>query len=721
MNNEDLSESKKSKEERMVAAAQRMQDAKTISARNRQIQQARLAADVASKNELQSKRAAGMNRAVAAMQRQNKEGEAQTYWRDDEGNFRVGGSKFAASMAKNINLNKHDVPIQQQRLEVADKEILKGAQLAIARQLQDQEQVDESVKIKTLREYINNLSNNLILESKETEWGLKRTDAGKFHEVLTGGLINHYGEVYQANKSKGHEEAHRNASEAISNPPRSSNKKKTKVANIRHMEQFRDESANKSASEWHESLSSGLSQAHYDEHLAHATHAAKGIIGHLHEQGVKDLKKVHFTANSKDIERLTNGKDSSQKGNNSDIVVEHGHKDIGGGFSGVSLKSGEVSKAFNPGIGGISKVVDHYFSKITGKAGNFSNEANAADIAAQEDHHKIIKKHAAAISSVLGKSSIKAGKDNRPEIGEDALNLTRYAHEHLTGKSNRSKELRGLKDAHIKKIAAVYGELQESRLNNHKRAVTKSLNAHLSQIFSPEHDKKKGVKRMRAELISTLTNTPSREEGSMSIMRHNTVLKKGKRTSKIGYGLGESAKRTKKYTVKGGAGIGLEIAGTDGKNKTMSLKIHSDSSPSHGSGAGLRKSLHVTLGKTDDDSLNEGFINEEAPANAMGTAGISGADTAVNVGIAGRDMLLNPGVLRRPPPKMFGGKRVFTVPSNDYYKATLGRKKGQHWRSMVNGSLGEEIRQYALENKNAPIIVEDETTGAMMYLRYGKR
>ena len=669
-----------------------------------------------------------------------------------------------------------------------------------------------AIQFKKLREHLEH-SINLLIESKATEWGLKRTDAGKFHEVLTGGLINHYGEVYQANKSKGHEEAHRIASEAISNPPRSSNNKKVKVANIRHMEQFRDESTNKSASEWHESLSSRLSQAHYDEHLAHATHAALGIINELNQQGVKDIKKVHFTANSKDIERLTSGRDSSQRGNNSDIVVEHGHKDVGGGFSGVSLKSGETSKAFNPGIGGISRVIDHYFSKITGNAGNFSNDAKAADIAAQEDHHKIIKTHAATISRILGKSSIKAGKDNRPEISKHALNLARYAHEHLTGKSNRTKQLRGLNDSHIKTIAAIYGELQQSRLTHHKRAVTKSLNSHLTEIFSPEHDKKKGVKRMRAELISAISNTPSREEGSMIIMRHNTVLKKGKRTSKIGYGLGESAKRTKKYTVKGGAGIGLEISGTDGKNKTMSLKIHSDSSPSHGSGTGLRKSLHVTLGKTDDDSLNEEIIlerrmsasdreaaqyarkqaaeyrrgvsyelvgkgrsrasqrereaateysvkdyqerqrigrtqaaqmkqargihragdfsfgnifvkdaagiNEEAPANAMGTAGISGAQTAVDVGIAGYDLPM--GMVRRKPHKTFAGKAVFTVPSKDFYNATLGRKKGKHYRSYVSGELGEEVRQYALQNKDVPIILEDETTGAMMYLRYGKR
>lgn len=133
----------------------------------------------------------------------------------------------------------------------------------------------------------------------------------------------------------------------------------------------------------------------------------------------------------------------------------------------------------------------------------------------------------------------------------------------------------------------------------------------------------------------------------------------------------------------------------------------------------LQKAAERMKQRMNDQEQEE--VNEEAPANAMGAAGISGLSSAVNVGIAGRDMLLAPGPLRRPPPKMFGGKRVFTVPSSDYYKATLGRKKGQHWRSMVAGPLGEEIRQYALDNKDAPIIVEDETTGAMMYLRYGKR
>lgn len=114
------------------------------------------------------------------------------------------------------------------------------------------------------------------------------------------------------------------------------------------------------------------------------------------------------------------------------------------------------------------------------------------------------------------------------------------------------------------------------------------------------------------------------------------------------------------------------------------------------------------------------FLQEEAPANAMGTAGISGLQSARD-GVMGYDKLLMPGVVRRKPPKMFGGKAVFTVPSNDYHKATLGKRKGKHYRTYVSGELGEEIRQYALENRDAPIILEDEKTGAMTYLKYGKR
>jgi|688.fasta_scaffold229151_4 hypothetical protein len=115
------------------------------------------------------------------------------------------------------------------------------------------------------------------------------------------------------------------------------------------------------------------------------------------------------------------------------------------------------------------------------------------------------------------------------------------------------------------------------------------------------------------------------------------------------------------------------------------------------------------------------FIKDDAPANAMGAAGISGASSAVNVGIAGFDPVMG-GMLRRKPPAMFGGKAVFKVPSDRYHKAMQGKKKFKHYSSYVGrDEIGEEIKAYIRENPNAPVILEDETTGAMVFLKYGKR
>lgn len=79
-------------------------------------------------------------------------------------------------------------------------------------------------------------------------------------------------------------------------------------------------------------------------------------------------------------------------------------------------------------------------------------------------------------------------------------------------------------------------------------------------------------------------------------------------------------------------------------------------------------------------------------------------------------------ILRRSPPAMFGGKRVFKVPSDRFNKAIRGKKKFEHYSSYVGrDDIGDEIREYIRENPNAPVILEDEITGAMVFLKYGKR
>lgn len=115
------------------------------------------------------------------------------------------------------------------------------------------------------------------------------------------------------------------------------------------------------------------------------------------------------------------------------------------------------------------------------------------------------------------------------------------------------------------------------------------------------------------------------------------------------------------------------------------------------------------------------YIKENAPAMSMG-AGIQGLPTTTGAPIAGYDKMLGSGkMIRRKPPDMFGGRAVFKVTSDSFHKARLGKARKKWYKSYVGGELGEEIRQYALENPNEPIILEDEKTGAMVYLRYGKR
>lgn len=76
-------------------------------------------------------------------------------------------------------------------------------------------------------------------------------------------------------------------------------------------------------------------------------------------------------------------------------------------------------------------------------------------------------------------------------------------------------------------------------------------------------------------------------------------------------------------------------------------------------------------------------------------------------------------MLRR---KKFAGQEVFVVSSDAFHKARLGKKKFEHYSSYVGrDDIGKEITEFARQNKSAPIILEDELTGAMVYLRYGKR
>jgi hypothetical protein len=50
----------------------------------------------------------------------------------------------------------------------------------------------------------------------------------------------------------------------------------------------------------------------------------------------------------------------------------------------------------------------------------------------------------------------------------------------------------------------------------------------------------------------------------------------------------------------------------------------------------------------------------------------------------------------------------------------MKRKYAKYEEYVGADEVGQQIREYGNSNYGKPIIVQDEITGAMMYLRYGK-
>lgn len=106
---------------------------------------------------------------------------------------------------------------------------------------------------------------------------------------------------------------------------------------------------------------------------------------------------------------------------------------------------------------------------------------------------------------------------------------------------------------------------------------------------------------------------------------------------------------------------------------------------------------------------------EDAPAMSAG----SGAVAGIGVGPQGEPGISKSTILKR---KKFAGMDVFEVNSNWFIKARLGKRKHARYEHYVgNDEIGEAIRAYANEDYSRPIIIQDERTGAMCYLRYGKK
>lgn len=75
-----------------------------------------------------------------------------------------------------------------------------------------------------------------------------------------------------------------------------------------------------------------------------------------------------------------------------------------------------------------------------------------------------------------------------------------------------------------------------------------------------------------------------------------------------------------------------------------------------------------------------------------------------------------PGIKR----KKFAGSTVFKVPTKSFVMAKMLKRKGVRFESYLGDVvIAKEISEFANANWKEAIILEDELTGAMCYLRYG--
>ena len=137
-------------------------------------------------------------------------------------------------------------------------------------------------------------------------------------------------------------------------------------------------------------------------------------------------------------------------------------------------------------------------------------------------------------------------------------------------------------------------------------------------------------------------------------------------------------------------------------------------------------------------------VEEDAPANNAGDGNIAGIQgdppvrTKVRVSYKKRnqqgvqDMEDGLALMRRKTPMMeeeirgsvsigsFAGNQTFVVPSKKFNEMRMHKAKGKHWKSYIGeDEHGIAIREYANKKPKAPIILQDENTGAMCYARYG--
>jgi hypothetical protein len=115
-----------------------------------------------------------------------------------------------------------------------------------------------------------------------------------------------------------------------------------------------------------------------------------------------------------------------------------------------------------------------------------------------------------------------------------------------------------------------------------------------------------------------------------------------------------------------------------------------------------------------EENLEEKFVaymnSQELKEEIVNVTGPAVAGTTGDPPVGSKVML-----------RRFAKNDVFVVDTERYLKARLGKRKYLKYETYVgNDDVGNAIREYGRKYPKKPIILQDDKTGAMIFLRYGK-
>jgi hypothetical protein len=117
---------------------------------------------------------------------------------------------------------------------------------------------------------------------------------------------------------------------------------------------------------------------------------------------------------------------------------------------------------------------------------------------------------------------------------------------------------------------------------------------------------------------------------------------------------------------------------------------------------------HYHQGGFDDSMMT--YLEEEI-ANVVGSGAIAGTDENPPMGKKAQAAFI----------RRFANNDVFVVDTQRFNQARLGKKKYLKYEKYVgNDEVGDAIRQYGRKYPKRPIILQDDKTNAMIFLRYGR-